>query len=147
MKRRVLVLISFVIALLILYLAFCEIYQPVSNRKLVLPKVATIKNIQISDRNLSKILLLEEEKEISAFITSCLAQAKSTKEESVSDQPTNVEDFLRVEIALSTEQENASVFYLYEKRSHIYLEQPYVGIWKLDHDFLDDNLTVLNKNR
>ena len=71
--------------------------------------------------------------------------SKGTNEESVNDQPTNVEEYITIKFHHKISEDNPSIVYLYDKKGNYYLEQPYSGIWKLKDEVYDEINEKINK--
>lgn len=65
-----------------------------------------------------------------------LSATESTREQSVNDKPTKVDAYGTINI--NTDDESTVVYY-YDIGGKHYLEQPYIGIYKLE-DSLEDTL-------
>ena len=58
-----------------------------------------------------------------------IGNAEPTRSQSVNDQPTNVDAYGTIIVNANGE---STTFYYYEKGGTYYVEQPYVGIYRLD---------------
>lgn len=102
-----------------------------------LPVANHLQSITLSTAG-SKAYLVTKERplEISdpaeiASLLDYLSQANKTKEESVNDVP-YAQQYVRLDVTFK-DGESKSVAYLYPKAGTTYLEQPYTGIYKLQH--------------
>lgn len=91
-----------------------------------LPDNDAVKSIDISSIDGDKIELSEDGmKEILHIVR----DAEPTRSQSINDQPTNLDAYGT--IVINTNEES-TVLYYYEKNGKYYVEQPYVGIYRLD---------------
>lgn len=118
MKKVVVITVVFALALL----AGCgKKAEPVD-----LPSDDTVANIEVTTIEGEKIYPSEGGIE---EILDIIGHAEPTRKQSVNDQPTNVDAYGT--IIINTDKES-TVFYYYEKGGAYYVEQPYVGIYRLD---------------
>ena len=84
-------------------------------------------NIQQIDGEISSQAINISDKADIALIVHALKNTRKTLRDSVNDYP-NVESFLQIDMAGSTSQR----FYLYNDGKNSYIEQPYVGIYRIN---------------
>ncbi|MET3557383.1 hypothetical protein ABID29_000493 [Streptococcus rupicaprae] len=102
-----------------------------------LPPADQLQSIALSTTGAKAYLVTEDHSlEISgpaeiASLLDYLSQANKTKEASVNDVPYG-QRYVRLDFAFK-DGESKSVAYLYPKAGTTYLEQPYTGIYKLQH--------------
>ena len=76
--------------------------------------------------------------EISKIISELKDNSESTKKESVSDEPTNTEDYICIKFYHDNADDSPSIVYLYKDKDDSFIEQPYSGIWKLKNEIFDN---------
>ena len=108
-----------------------------SNKKIVLPKAEEVKEIEIMKNTLKDHLKIENQDEIFGLIADIEENTKDTGKESVNDQPTNIKDYIIVKFHHKNAEESPRVVYVYKDKNSRYVEQPYVGIWKLREETFD----------
>ncbi|MBS6185162.1 MAG: DUF5301 domain-containing protein [Clostridium celatum] len=116
-----------------------------STKKIVLPESKNIKKIEIVYSQNQKSIKIDKEDELSKLISDLNDNSKGTNEESVNDQPTNVEEYITIKFHHKISEDNPSIVYLYDKKGNYYLEQPYSGIWKLKDEVYDEINEKINK--
>lgn len=119
MKKRILPYIF-----LLLVLTACGSKEPLS-----LPTPESLSEIVVTNEDGKEVARIRENDAIAAFLD-LLGNDAKYHGESVSDQPTNVEDYDIVRFH-PRDPDGESVAYLYESRGNTYIEQPYAGIWQL----------------
>jgi len=102
-----------------------------------LPNIEDIEKIQIENSDIK--IDITTEKEMKEIIT-MFEESKPTRIMSVNESPT-VKDYFIVH--LSTEDNRMYVLYIYEDKNEWYLEQAYIGVYKLDRG-IEDKLNVTN---
>lgn len=118
MKRAAVIVVVFALAL------FAGCGKKVESTKLLSNGAVT--SIEVMSIDGDKIRPSEEGvKEILHIIE----HAEPTRSQSVNDQPTNVDAYGT--IIINTDEESTT-FHYYEKGGAYYIEQPYVGIYRLD---------------
>lgn len=132
--------ILIVLLLLSLSLSGCDIVQ------ITLP----------NEDDLERIVLLEPTEENNTYITitdneeirnitdNIKSNSKHTNKQSVSDTPTNVDYYIKLEFSNSTDEN--SVAYVYKTEYGYYIEQPYIGIWEITQESYDNIYTLLKAN-
>ena len=108
-----------------------------SNKKIVLPKAEEVKEIEIMQNTSEESLKIENQDEIFGIIADIEENTKDTGKESVNDQPTNIKDYIIVKFHHKNAEESPRVVYVYKDKNSRYVEQPYVGIWKLREETFD----------
>lgn len=116
-----------------------------SNNKISLPKPKNIVEIEIVQNNSDKSKKIIERDEISKIIGEIKENTKNTGQESITDQPANIDNYIVVKIHHKNAEGNPSVAYLYKDKGISYIEQPYSGIWKLKEEIFDNISSKLNQ--
>lgn len=132
--------------LLLLLLSAC------GKQKISLPKSNDLDYINVievdkkmkTEKEKTKI---EKEEDIKTFIDS-VSSATKTKKESLSDEPTNVDKYLKVSFYHKDAKDSLSIMYVYKSKDYtedkyFYLEQPYKGIFRIKKEKLK-NINWLN---
>lgn len=122
-----------------LVLLFCLTLLSACGRdKIVLPKPADldyIKVVRVTNKiDEKEILKIENQEEIKNFVDE-ISGATKTKEQSIQDEPVNVDMYFKVEFYHKVSKDNPSKLYIYKtkkytEKEYIYFEQPYRGIFK-----------------
>ena len=132
--------------LLLLLLSAC------GKQKISLPKSNDLDYINVievdkkmkTEKEKTKI---EKEEDIKTFIDS-VSSATKTKKESLSDEPTNVDKYLKVSFYHKDAKDSPSIMYVYKSKDYtedkyFYLEQPYKGIFRIKKEKVK-NINWLN---
>ena len=122
-----------IITVIVCSISFLVLSACVSKKKLILPEPETISVIALQKKISEDVKIITKREEISKLIENIQKQSKSTTFESVTDQPTNVKDYIIIKFYHQNE-ENDSVAYLYTMKEKQYIEQPYAGIWEVNPD-------------
>ena len=109
----------------------------VSNKKIILPKAEEVKEIEIMKNTSEDRLKIENQDEIFGIIAEIEENTNDTGKESVNDQPTNIKDYIILKFRHKNAEESPRVVYVYKDKNIRYVEQPYVGIWKLREETFD----------
>ena len=78
-----------------------------------------------------KMVVKPDDDKIAALLNEIGKKASKKKRESVSDEPADA-DYIILNVYLK-EHEDLE-FYLYKEQDETFIEQPYVGIWKIPKD-------------
>lgn len=108
-----------------------------NKKQITLPKPDDIIEIKIMKNNSEYIKKFTYKEDISNMITKISENADSTSKESVNDQPTNVNEYIIIEFSHKFVDGSSSIIYLYKDKGTTYVEQPYVGIWKLNQNIFE----------
>ena len=132
--------------LLLLLLSAC------GKQKISLPKSNDLDYINVievdkkmkTEKEKTKI---EKEEDIKTFIDS-VSSATKTKKESLSDEPTNVDKYLKVSFYHKDAKDSPSIMYVYKSKDYTedkyyYFEQPYKGIFRIKKEKVK-NINWLN---
>lgn len=106
-----------------------------SSYALNLPSADSVNSIIIkqNDKNVD----LSDEEIIKDIINVLGAVKRTTKEESIQDSPTNVDNEIQVDFKFKnneTTKDGTSTIFVYEKKGKYYIEQPYNGIYRISAD-------------
>lgn len=108
-----------------------------NNKKINLPKAEEIKEIEIMKNTSEDSLKIENQDEISSIISEIKENTNNTGNDSINDQPTNINEYLIFKFHHKNAEGNSSIAYLYKHKNISYVEQPYSGIWKLREEIFD----------
>ena len=122
-----------IITIIVCSISFLVLSACVSKKKLILPEPETVSVISLKKKISEDVKTITKREEISKLIGEIQKQSKSTTLESLNDQPTNDKDYIIIKFTHQNE-ENDSVVYLYTMKEKQYIEQPYVGIWRVKPD-------------
>ncbi|MFT4445067.1 DUF5301 domain-containing protein [Parvimonas sp. G1967] len=132
--------------ILVLFLSSC------GKQKISLPKSKDLDYINVMEidkktKTEKDKIKIEKEKDVKDFIDS-ISSATKTKKESISDEPTNIEKYLKVSFYHKEAKNSPSIMYIYKSRDYteekyFYFEQPYTGVFKIKKDKLK-NINWLN---
>ena len=132
--------------LLLLLLSAC------GKQKISLPKSKYLDYINVTEvdkktKSEREVIKIEKEEDVKIFIDS-VSSATKIKKESISDEPTNIEKYLKVSFYHKEAKNSPSIMYIYKSKDYtdkkyIYLEQPYSGIFKIKSEKLKD-INLLN---
>lgn len=121
-------------------------------QKISLPKAKDLDYINVivvqkKTKSEKEVIKVEKEEDVKNFIDS-ISSATKTKKESISDEPTNVDKYLKVSFYHKDAKDSPSIMYVYKSKDYtdkkyIYLEQPYSGIFKIKLEKLK-NINWLN---
>ena len=109
-----------------------------SDKKITLPELEKITEIEIIKNTSERGKKVTGKEEISKIISELKDNSESTKKESVSDEPTNTEDYICIKFYHDNEDDSPSIVYLYKDKDDSFIEQPYSGIWKLKNEIFDN---------
>lgn len=104
--------------------------------ELLLPNVENIIKFEVTENGSNVSNKITSKEEIAKIITEINEHSKSTNKESLNDHPTNVDSYIIMTFYYhnaENEQEQGGI-YLYQEKGNSYVEQPYVGIWKLEDE-------------
>lgn len=104
---------------------------------IVLPDIATINSIEIS--NEAGTAEIDTQEEIEQFLEQ-LGTAVKTSKQSVSDAP-DVINTIDIDMFFDN---GSSRCYIYRDGSHYYIEQPYVGIFRISGTVYQNVLGLIN---
>ena len=120
--------------LLLLLLSAC------GKQKISLPKSKDLDYINVTEvdkktKSEKEVIKIEKGEDVKNFIDS-VSSATKTKKESISDEPTNIDKYLKVSFYHKEAKNSPSIMYIYKSKDYtdkkyIYLEQPYSGIFKI----------------
>ncbi|WBB38821.1 DUF5301 domain-containing protein [Parvimonas micra] len=132
--------------LLLLLLSAC------GKQKISLPKSKDLDYINVTEvdkktKSEKEVIKIEKGEDVKNFIDS-VSSATKTKKESISDEPTNIDKYLKVSFYHKEAKNSPSIMYIYKSKDYtdkkyIYLEQPYSGIFKIKSEKLKD-INLLN---
>ena len=132
--------------LLLLLLSAC------GKQKISLPKSKDLDYINVTEvdkktKSEQEVIKIEKGEDVKNFIDS-VSSATKTKKESISDEPTNIDKYLKVSFYHKEAKNSPSIMYIYKSKDYtdkkyIYLEQPYSGIFKIKSEKLKD-INLLN---
>lgn len=129
-----------VLLLLSLSLSGCDIVQ------ITLPNEDDLERIVLlepTEENNTYITITDNE-EVRNIIDNIKSNSKHTSKQSVSDTPTNVDYYIKLEFS-NSKDENI-VAYVYRTEDRYYIEQPYIGIWEITQESYDNIYTLLKAN-
>ena len=109
-----------------------------SDKKITLPELEKITEIEIIKNTSERGKKVTGKEEISKIISELKDNSESTKKESVSDEPTNTEDYICIKFYQDNADDSPSIVYLYKDKDDSFIEQPYSGIWKLKNEIFDN---------
>lgn len=109
-----------------------------SDKKITLPELEKITEIEIIKNTSERGKKVTGKEEISKIISELKDNSESTKKESVSDEPTNTEDYICIKFYHDNADDSPSIVYLYKDKDDSFIEQPYSGIWKLKNEIFDN---------
>ena len=107
-------------------------------QKITLPELEKITEIEIIKNTSERGKKVTGKEEISKIISELKDNSESTKKESVSDEPTNTEDYICIKFYHDNADDSPSIVYLYKDKDDSFIEQPYSGIWKLKNEIFDN---------
>ena len=110
----------------------------VATKKITLPELEKITEIEIIKNTSERGKKVTGKEEISKIISELKDNSESTKKESVSDEPTNIEDYICIKFYHDNADDSPSIVYLYKDKDDSFIEQPYSGIWKLKNEIFDN---------
>lgn len=132
--------------LLLLLLSAC------GKQKISLPKSKDLDYINVTEvdkktKSEKEVIKIEKGEDVKNFIDS-VSSATKTKKESISDEPTNIDKYLKASFYHKEAKNSPSIMYIYKSKDYtdkkyIYLEQPYSGIFKIKSEKLKD-INLLN---
>lgn len=140
MNRSRIFNVLIVLLLLSLSLSGCDIVQ------ITLPNEDDLERVVLlepTEENNTYITITDNE-EIRNIIDNIKSNSKHTNKQSVSDTPTNVDYYIKLEFSNSTDEN--SVAYVYKTEDRYYIEQPYIGILEITQESYDNIDTLLNAN-
>lgn len=111
----------------------------------ILPQAKDIEEIEVTVNTSQAGIKIREQDKISGLITSINENTESTAKESISDQPTNINDYIVIKFHHKNAKENPNIAYLYTDKGACYFEQAYSGIWKLKKEIFDNISNKLAK--
>lgn len=121
-------------------------------QKISLPKAKDLDYINVIEvqkktKSEKEVIKVEKEEDVKNFIDS-ISSATKTKNESISDEPTNIDKYFKVSFYHKEAKNSPSIMYIYNSKDYtdkkyIYLEQPYSGIFKIKLEKLK-NIKWLN---
>ncbi len=123
MKKYVRITLFFVCILL---LTACG-----NNQKIMLPKLDRVTQIEIMTNNSKMNKKIVEKDKISNIYSDVIENTKNNGKESVNDKTQNIDNYIVIKFYTHNEEENPCVIYLYKDKGMYYVEQPYLGIWKI----------------
>ncbi len=104
------------------------------NKKISLPKLDKITLIEIMENNSKMNKKITKKEDISNMYSDIIENTKSNGKESIYDNPVDVDNYIVIKFYYNNEEENPCVIYLYKDKGTCYVEQPYLGIWKIKKD-------------
>lgn len=135
-----------------IFMIFLLLLSACGKQKISLPKskdLDYIKVIEVDKKTKSEkeVIKIEKNDYIKNFIDT-VSSATKTKKESISDEPTNIEKYLKVSFYHKEAKNSPSIMYIYKSRDYteekyFYFEQPYTGVFKIKKDKLK-NINWLN---
>lgn len=136
MKKEIrLVAIILCACLVAVFGIVCYIKINKSSYTLNLPSKDSVNSIILKQNN-RNVNLLEEEI-IKDIINVLDGVKRTTKEESIQDTLTNVNDKIQVDLKFKnneTQKDRISTIFVYKKKEKYYIEQPYNGIYRISAD-------------
>lgn len=102
-----------------------------NNQSIDLPDKSQLENITLSKSIEEKMepTRVSSNIEIEKIIDSIKSNSKKINTGSHNDEPTNIDDYIKLEFIHS--DDGTSRAYAYKVKDLYYFEQPYVGIWKI----------------
>ncbi|EGV09926.1 conserved domain protein [Parvimonas sp. oral taxon 393 str. F0440] len=123
-----------------IFMIFLLLLSSCGNQKISLPKskdLEYIKVIEVDKKTKSEkeVIKIEKEEDVKIFIDS-VSSATKIKKESISDEPTNIEKYLKVSFYHKEAKNSPSIMYIYKSRDYteekyFYFEQPYTGVFRI----------------
>lgn len=116
--------------------------------EITFPDEGNLESIVLSEsssKNNTRVTITETE-EINNILNSIKSNSRKTYIDSVGETPINIEHYITLEFLYSRgEGKAASVDYMYKKKDKYYIEQPYVGIWKITEESYNNINTLINQ--
>lgn len=131
-KRFIVVIVVFVLVFGGGFYFVKKMMTPQNPYTLNISKAADLQSISISKESVQTEITDMQEIEDMIFVLD--GNGRTTKKESVNDNPVDVEQFIKLELRSRNEKDTLSVMYLYEENGRYYLEQPYNGIYQISGD-------------
>lgn len=104
-----------------------------TSKEVVLPQADDLRKVKLELYVKGDIVKsVEKESGISDFLEKLKETDRYTNKESVSDEPVNVNKFMKVQFYHKETMDSPSIIYLYSKNGKKYMEQPYEGIWEIN---------------
>lgn len=130
-RRTSSILIIFAIILTTLMaIGFSGCLLNVRTYKLNLPKPENLKSISIAQNE--SIVVIDNSNEMGNFLTLLNSNGRTTKNESIQDEPINTDNTIKVDFNFV--EKGVSTIFIYQKNSKYYIEQPYNGIYQISAD-------------
>lgn len=113
----------------ILFLVSCTHFV---SKTIALPEAEVLEKIEFEFVNSATVQkTVEFDGEISEFLEEIAKDARDTKRESVNDQPTNIDECIRIKFYHKGSPDNPGIAYVYSDGGNKCFEQPYAGIWEI----------------
>lgn len=91
-------------------------------------------------------ITITDTEEIKNIFNNIKSNSKKTNKDSVSETPVNIEHYMELELSYFTDGGKVTrVNYIYKQKGRYYIEQPYVGIWKITKESYDNIDTLINQ--
>lgn len=135
MKNKQIVLITLGIVILVaISIGVAYHFRDRRTYSLNIPQVENLKSISltVNEKDNPHDASYSEEEIMKQILDSIAGTKRVTKEESIQDYPTNVDDIITVEFYFK--EKGSSILYLYKRNNKYYIEQPYDGIYKISED-------------
>ena len=131
-KNNKIKIIGLIIGVFIGFTSFEVIYD-LSEEPIELPEEENVERIELEhiEGGVLKMVVKPDDDKIAALLNEIGKKASKKKRESVSDEPADA-DYIILNVYLK-EHEDLE-FYLYKEQDETFIEQPYVGIWKIPKD-------------
>lgn len=111
-------------------IGFSGCFLNVRTYKLNLPKPENLKSISIAQNE--SIVVIDNRNEMGNFLTLLNSNGRTTKNESIQDEPINTYNVIKVDFNFV--EKGVSTIFIYQKNSKYYIEQPYNGIYQISAD-------------
>lgn len=109
--------------------------------KITLPNESDLESVVLSEHSKKNNIhtTITDNEEIKKIFDDIKSESKKTNKESVSETPTNIENYIELEFLYSVDGGNVSkVNYVYKLKDKYYVEKPYVGIWSITQESYDN---------
>ena len=129
-KQRKFFIVLVIILFLLMIVAIFYHFMNKRTYKLNLPQIDNLKIISLEQNANEKVI--SDNKEMRDIINILNGQERTTKKESIQDDPVNTTN--KIKIDFNFKESGASTIFVYEKNNKYYIEQPYIGIYRISED-------------
>lgn len=126
-KQRKFFIVLVIILFLLMIVGIFYHFMNKRTYKLNLPQLENLKSISLEQNANGKVI--SDNEEIRDIINILNGKERTTKEESIQDEPVNTNN--KIKIDFNFKETGASTLFIYEKNNKYYIEQPYNGIYKI----------------